>query len=142
MSNLLAPSLYDLRPGGYLLMHSWDEVTAYVRNHYQYEEPGEGYILFVSVDEQGGRNAVFLARLVRPGEEMWVEMTTPVGKVGEVDLNTIAFRIGGHRCGGISIGSDLVLVRHTFPIDSISESAFEKYRAAVTSAARALAASA
>jgi hypothetical protein len=44
-----------------------------------------------------------------------------------------------HPCGGISVGADMILVRHTFPIESISEADFEICRASVTGAAKALA---
>jgi hypothetical protein len=69
-------------------------------------------------------------------------MTAPIGNVGEVDINAVVERIGMHPCGGISIGADMVLVRHTFPIESMSEADFEICCASVTGAAKALAAGA
>lgn len=123
-------------------MRSWDEVTAYVRAHYYYEEPGEGYILLARVDGEGARSMAILARVPHPLGGLWTEMTAPIGNVGEVDINDAVRRIGMHLCGGISIGADMVLVRHTFPIESTSEADFERFLASVTDAAKALAADA
>lgn len=120
-------------------MRSWDELAAYVRAHYQFEEPGEGYIFLVTADGQGTPSAVFLARIQHPQGGFWVEMTAPVGNINEIDLGTAAQKIGGHPCGGISVGIGMVLVRLTCPINSMSESDFEVLRTSIIGAARRLA---
>ena len=122
-----------------LVVRSWEELTAYVRAHYQHEEPADGYIFFTTSDEQEAVAAVFLARVQHPLDGPWAEMTTPVGQVDEIDLGTAVQQIGRYPCGGISAGMGLALVRHAFPIESTSESLFEVTRESLVVAAKHLA---
>jgi hypothetical protein len=120
-------------------VRSWDELAAYVRARYEYEEPGDRYMFVVGVDNDGARGMVILAEIRDPVYGLWVEMTAPIGMTGEVDVNAAVQRAGSQPCGGISVGADMVLVRHTIPFESMSELVFEKCRASLMGAAKALA---
>lgn len=117
-------------------MYSWNELTAYVRAHYQYEEPSDGFVVFVSTDDQGRARVVILKRSPHPLRGEWVEMTTTIGQFGEVDINAAAQRVAMYPCGGLCIAMDMVLVRNTALIALMSESAFETFRANLNEAAK------
>lgn len=121
-------------------MATWDALTAYVRSTYKIsdEQPGMMKLMF----ETGNlcSQVVLLWRMtLASGDEEWVQIESPIGEIGALDLVAALQEIRNTVCGGLAmLGSDVVTFRHAVPLLNLNINEFESPLHLVTTTADAL----
>ncbi len=117
---------------------SWNDLVAYVNNNYKIADSGPDMVKLVF--ETGGMRSqvVILWHLTLPSGEEWVQIESPFGEFGQVDLGAALQRIGNTVCGGMALAGNLVTFRHSLPLDNLQINEFESPLQLVTTTADSL----
>ncbi len=108
-------------------MASWSELKQYINNHYKVADENEDMIKLNF--ETGGLLSqvviIWHEQLSGTGEH-WIQIESPFGEIGSLDLVAALNAVGNTVCGGMSlVGGSLVTFRHSVPLDDINISEFE-----------------
>jgi hypothetical protein len=69
------------------------------------------------------------------GREEWVQIESPIGELGRVNLEQALRHIGTTVCGGMALVGNLVSFRHAVPLLNLNINEFERPLALVTGTA-------
>lgn len=117
-------------------MASWSELVSYVRSNYKVADEAPNGIKMIFNTGGLRSQVVFLWRQVlMNGSEEWVQIESPFGGVGSMDLRRALEAVGGKVCGGAAVDGDLVLLRHSVPLANLDINEFERPLALVTTTA-------
>jgi hypothetical protein len=117
-------------------MTTWNDLVLYVRNNYPIAE--ETHNMIKLIFETGGmRSQVVLIwhLTVGRGAEEWIQIESPFGEFGSVDLAAALQHIGGTVCGGMAMAGNLVTFRHSVPLLNLNINEFESPLILVTETA-------
>lgn len=98
-------------------MATWSALADYVRANYKIsEETPDSLKLIFDVGNLRSQ-VVFLWRMsLLDGTEEWVQIESPFGRLGSVDIYGAVRAMGETVCGGIGTAGELVTVRHAAPL--------------------------
>jgi hypothetical protein len=117
-------------------MTTWNDLKAYVHNHYKIADERDDMIKLIF--ETGGMRSqvVILWHLtLSGGGEHWVQIESPFGELGSLDLTAALQAVGNTVCGGMALFGNLVTFRHSLPLDDLNIAEFEAPLALVTNTA-------
>jgi hypothetical protein len=118
-------------------MASWTDLKAYIHNNYKIADEREDMIKLI-FDVGGMRSQVVIVWHVQlsGNGEHWVQIESPFGELGNIDLPAALNAVGNTVCGGMALaGGTLVTFRHSVPLDDLSINEFEAPLALVTGTA-------
>jgi hypothetical protein len=119
-------------------MATWHELLDYMRtNEYTIMDETHNMVRLM-FQTQGGRRSqmVYIWHLtVGRGAEEWIQIESPFGEFGKVDLSAALQRIGSTICGGMAMAGNLVTFRHSVPLENLDVNEFESPLALVTTVA-------
>jgi len=117
-------------------MASWNDIADYLRGNFKiHEDKGDLLVLlFTLSDDRSQFVGISLSSSSRSGEE-WVEISSPVGSLGEVDLGKAATIVARYFCGGLVAEGDLVYVRHVAPLINLDVNELERPMSVILDAA-------
>jgi hypothetical protein len=116
---------------------SWDDLMSFVRVRYEIMRQAEDELWF-NLPTSGERTQLVAVRLVT-GEDghPWAQITSPVGRVGDVDLAAMLTLAGESLAGGAVVNDGLVLFRHSIPLGDTALDGFDRsFRLVVEAADR------
>lgn len=115
-------------------METWSEFKSYIESTYKVAEQDENSmkLLFSTVDE---RSQIVLIWKHMFGESEWIEIESPIAKVGEVDAMRVLRKVEELICGGLSIAADHFTLKHSIPIANLDPNEFEEPLMAIVAAA-------
>lgn len=98
-------------------MTTWNDVVEFVRVHYPTEQP-DGEVLVLELRfREGRRQKAFVSRSTSSqGAVEWVNVTTPIGRVADLDLTAALDHAGRFACGGLVADRGLLLLRYSEPL--------------------------
>lgn len=107
-------------------MASWDDLGVFVRVRYEIMRQREGELWF-NLPTTGERTQIVAVRLVT-GEDHhpWAQITSPVGRVGQIDLALALERAAAPVTGGLVVENGLVLFRHSIPLHDTALDGFDR----------------
>ncbi|MBW0088390.1 hypothetical protein I4I73_02905 [Pseudonocardia sp. KRD-184] len=107
-------------------MASWDDLGSFVRVRYEIMRQREGELWF-NLPTTGERTQIVAVRLVT-GEDHhpWAQITSPVGRVGQIDLALALERAAAPVTGGLVVENGLVLFRHSIPLHDTALDGFDR----------------
>jgi hypothetical protein len=118
-------------------MATWSELKTYIHNNYKIADESEDSIKLV-FDVGGMRSQVVIVwhvQLANTNED-WIQIESPFGELGQVDLTAALQAIGNTLVGGLALaGGKIVTFRHSVPLDDLSINEFEGPLALVTGTA-------
>lgn len=118
-------------------MAGWDDLVIYVRVRYEIMRQAE-HELWFNLPTTGERTQLVVVRQVT-GEDghPWAEITSPVGRLAELDLARMLVLAGESVVGGAVAADGLVLFRHSIPLPDTELDGFERpFRLVVETADR------
>ena len=118
-------------------MATWSDLKAYIHNNYKIADERDDVIKLV-FDVGGMRSQVVIVWHVQLAgtEEDWIQIESPIGELGQVDLNAALQHVGNTLVGGLSLaGGNIVTFRHSVPLEDLSINEFEAPLALVTGTA-------
>jgi len=106
----------------------WDDLVSYVRVRYEVMRQGDAELWF-NLPTVGERTQLVVVRLVT-GEDghPWAQIASPVCKVGdaEADLDELLELAGRSVVGGVVAADEVVMFRHSIPLDDALLTGFER----------------
>ncbi|MGE5828144.1 MAG: hypothetical protein ACM30G_07215 [Micromonosporaceae bacterium] len=116
-------------------MTTWNDLIQYVHNNYKISDERPDMIKMI-FDTGGMRSQVVIVWHLRlnDGEE-WVQIESPFGELGSLDLGKALQHVGNTVCGGMAMFGNLVTFRHSLPLDNLNINEFESPLRLVTSTA-------
>lgn len=107
-------------------MAGWDDLVSYVRLRYEIMKQLDGELWF-NLPTTGERTQIVALRQVTGSDgHPWVQITSPIGRVDEIDLGRMLAMAGESVVGGAVLSGDLVLFRHSIPLDDTAVTGFER----------------
>lgn len=107
-------------------MADWDDLGVYVRVRYEIMRQTEDELWF-NLPTTGERTQIVVVRRVT-GEDghPWAQITSPVGRVAEIDLARMLAMAHESVAGGAVAADGLVLFRHSIPLGDTALDGFER----------------
>lgn len=117
-------------------MATWTDLAAYIHAQYKVQESDDRRIKIVF--ETGDlRTQVVMIWYVTAnhGREDWIQIESPFGELGKMDLDQALQAIANTVCGGLALVGNLVTFRHSVPLQNLNINEIESPLALVTSTA-------
>jgi hypothetical protein len=104
----------------------WDDLMSFVRVRYEIMSQRE-HELWFNLPTTGERTQGVLVRMVT-GEDghPWAQITSPVGRVDQVDLTRLLELAAEPVTGGVVSENGLVLFRHAIPLGDTELDGFDR----------------
>jgi len=117
-------------------MTTWNDLTLFVKNKYKIsdEQPNMIKLIF----ETGGMRSqvvILWHMTLANGSEEWVQIESPFGELGSIDLAQALQAVGNTVCGGMALFGNMVTFRHSLPLENLNINEFESPLALVTTTA-------
>lgn len=107
-------------------MASWDDLGSFVRVRYEIMRQREGELWF-ELPTTGERTQRVAVRLVTGEDDHpWAQITSAIGRVGQVDLARALELAAEPVTGGVIVADGLVLFRHAIPLHDTALDGFER----------------
>jgi hypothetical protein len=116
-------------------MTTWNDLVAYVHNHYKIADENPNMIKMVFETAGMRSQVVILWHLTLADGEEWVQIESPFGELGSLDLSRALQEVGNTVCGGMAMFGNLVTFRHSLPLDNLNINEFESPLVLVTTTA-------
>jgi hypothetical protein len=118
---------------------TWQDLVTYVRAHYKIAQEQSDMISLLFQVEGARSQLAFLSRhLLMGGTEEWVQIWSPIGDAGSIDLQAVLEETGGLVCGGLAIVNGHLVIRDAVPLANMDIAEFERPLLLVTTTADAL----
>ncbi|MCY7341592.1 MAG: hypothetical protein LH603_07015 [Pseudonocardia sp.] len=107
-------------------MAGWNDLVSFVRMRYEIMRQADGELWF-NLPTTGERTQIVAVRQVT-GEDghPWAQITSPVGRVEEIDLGRMLAMAGDAILGGAVADDGLVLFRHSIPLGDTAADGFDR----------------
>lgn len=120
-------------------MTTWNDLVEYVQNNYKITDQNPGMIKLVFETGNMRSQVVIVWHLtLSNSKEEWVQIESPFGELGALDLAEALKEIGSTVCGGMAVYGNLVTFRHSLPLANLNINEFESPLALVTTTADGL----
>ncbi len=107
-------------------MADWDDLVAFVRVRYEIMRQSDGELWF-RLPTTADRTQLVVVRLVTGEDDHpWAEITSPVGRVADLDLARMLELAGQSVAGGAVAVDGVALFRHSIPLGDTALDGFER----------------
>jgi hypothetical protein len=104
----------------------WDDLVAFVRVRYEIMRQTEGELWF-RLPTTADRTQLVVVRLVTGEDEHpWAEITSPIGRVADLDLPRTIERAAASVAGGVVAADGVALFRHSIPLGDTALDGFDR----------------
>lgn len=120
-------------------MSTWRDVAAYLRANYQITDEDDNSMTLVFGTGGGRSQMVLLVRgLLMDGAEEWVQISSPIAKVSQINVTAVLREIGSMVCGGLAIYGEFLAIRDALPLANMQINELERPMRLITVTADAL----
>ena len=117
-------------------MTTWNDLKTYVHSHYKIADEQDNMIKLIFETRDMRSQVVVLWHLTLSGNgEEWVQIESPFGELGSIDLTAALQAVGNTVCGGMALFGNMVTFRHSLPLADLNIAEFESPLALVTTTA-------
>ena len=107
-------------------MADWGDLMSFVRVRYEIMRQADDELWF-HLPTQAERTQIVVARLVTGEDDHpWAQITSPIGRVADIDLGRMLERAGECVAGGAVAVDGVVLFRHSIPLGDTALDGFER----------------
>lgn len=108
-------------------MASWELLGRHVRQKYDVEEETDDELrILYEFDDERTQFLVLRHEPMRNGDD-WVQIVSPCGSVGVVDLGRLLTEVGENTVvGGVVVIDGTVLIRHSLPLANLDFNEFDE----------------
>ncbi|TWF77838.1 hypothetical protein FHX44_113753 [Pseudonocardia hierapolitana] len=107
-------------------MAEWDDLVAFVRVRYEIMRQAEGELWF-RLPTTADRTQLVVVRLVTGEDDHpWAEITSPIGRVADLDLARMLERASESVAGGVVAANGVALFRHSIPFGDTALDGFDR----------------
>lgn len=117
-------------------MATWKDLSEYIHANYKVAESDDSKMKLVFETGSLRSQVLWIWYLtLNEGREHWIQIESPFGELGKVDLNQALQAVGSTVCGGLALVSNLVTFRHSVPLENLNINEIEAPLALVTTTA-------
>jgi len=117
-------------------MTTWTDLQAHVHSTYEIADDQPGYMKLIFETEHLRSQVVVLAlETLLDGAEEWCTIQSPIGDIADLDLLAVLRASEDMLVGGLGLIGDLVVVKHSVPLEDMNITEFERPLALVIYAA-------
>lgn len=117
-------------------MATWTDLSAYIHSNYKVADSNERMIkLLFETGDLRSQVVIIWHLTLGNGSEEWIQIESPFGELGSVDLSKALQAIGNTVCGGLALVGNLVTFRHSLPLQNVNINELESPLALVTTTA-------
>jgi hypothetical protein len=110
-----------------VVVASWSDLVGYVRSNYKIADEQPEMLKLVFELDGLRSQVVFLWHLTLvDGQEDWVQIESPIGDLGAVDLLQALQQISNAVCGGLAVYGQVVTFRHAVPLLNLNINELER----------------
>jgi hypothetical protein len=101
-------------------MANWEQFHAFIKSNYIVQDDS-GNVLTLVFEVNGGRSQIIVLerQSFKSSDSDWVTVSSPVGKVANINLTLALRKANGYVVGGLTIEDDFLLVRHSAPLANL-----------------------
>jgi hypothetical protein len=105
-------------------MATWTDLKAYIHNTYKVADEREDLIKLI-FEEEGLRSQLVLVRYVQhAGTNIeWIQIESPFGELGKVDLTAVLQAVGNTLVGGIALFDGRYVTEFEMPLHLVTVTA-------------------
>jgi hypothetical protein len=104
----------------------WDDLVAFVRVRYEIMRQADGELWF-RLPTKDDRTQLVAVRLVTGEDDHpWAQITSPIGRVADLDLARMLELAGEPVAGGAVAVEGVVLFRHSIPLGDTALDGFDR----------------
>ena len=107
-------------------MAEWDDLVAFVRMRYEIMRQADGELWFRLPTQADRTQLVVVRRVTGEDDHPWAEITSPVGRVAELDLARMLELAGESVAGGAVAADGVALFRHSIPLGDTALDGFDR----------------
>jgi hypothetical protein len=104
----------------------WDDLVAFVRMRYEIMRQADGELWFRLPTQADRTQLVVVRRVTGEDDHPWAEITSPVGRVAELDLARMLELAGESVAGGAVAADGVALFRHSIPLGDTALDGFDR----------------
>jgi hypothetical protein len=104
----------------------WDDLVAFVRVRYEIMRQSEDELWFRLPTTADRTQLVVVRRVTGEDDHPWAEITSPVGRVADLDLARMLELAGESVAGGAVAVDGVVLFRHSIPFGDTALDGFDR----------------
>jgi hypothetical protein len=104
----------------------WDDLVAFVRVRYEIMRQTDDELWFRLPTQADRTQLVVVRRVTGEDDHPWAEITSPVGRVADLDLPRMLELAGESVAGGAVAVDGLVLFRHSIPLGDTAIDGFDR----------------
>ncbi|GBU26766.1 hypothetical protein R84B8_00278 [Treponema sp. R8-4-B8] len=116
-------------------MASWDQVKNFIRSNYKVQNDEGDFFKMVFDLSNDRTQMVFVQKVQTKQNGIWIQISSPVGIIGQEKMNKALETLNDKVCGGLVKIGDKHFVRHCMPIDDMSLDEFAVPLTFITSSA-------
>ena len=119
-------------------MATWNDVVSVIRATYKVAVDEKDHLgLIFNLDDTRSQTVHLWRQALADDTEEWVQIESPFGRIGDSDAVPALREVGNMVCGGVATLGDLLVLRHSVPLDNVDLNEIERpLRLVVTSADR------
>ena len=107
-------------------MAEWDDLVAFVRVRYEIMRQADGELWFKLPTTADRTQLVVVRRVTGEDDHPWAEITSPVGRVADLDLARMLALAGESVAGGAVAADGVVFFRHSIPFGDTALDGFDR----------------
>ncbi len=108
-------------------MAEWDDLVAFVRVRYEImRQQADGEMWFRLPTKADRTQIVAVRPVTGEDEHPWAQITSPIGRVADLDLARMLELAGASVAGGAVAVNGLVLFRHSIPLGDTALDGFDR----------------
>jgi hypothetical protein len=105
---------------------SWADLVSYVRVRYEIMRSTDTELWFNLPTTEDRTQLVVVRSVAGDDEGPWAQITSPVGKLADLDLPTLLTKAGESVIGGVVAVDGVVLFKHSIPLHADELPLFDK----------------
>ncbi|TQM35687.1 hypothetical protein [Pseudonocardia cypriaca] len=107
-------------------MAEWDDLVAFVRVRFEIMRQSEGELWFRLPTQADRAQLVVVRRVTGEDDHPWAEISSPIGRVAELDLARMLERAGQSVAGGVVAVEGVAFFRHSIPFGDTALDGFDR----------------
>ena len=107
-------------------MATWQDLYSYIRTMFHIAEEHTGALTLVSTVSGDRSQKVFVRYKLVGVQEEWVQISSPICEVGQVDVNAVLLEVGTMVCGGLAIEGPYLVIRDALPLKNMQYNEFSR----------------
>lgn len=108
-------------------MASWEDVARFIRSNYKVAIDEQNHLgMIFDLDGSRSQTVHLWKQVLDGGLEEWMQIESPVGRLGSANADSLLREVGGMVCGGLATTGEFLVLRHSVPLANVDINEIER----------------